>query len=124
MITTEETTVQAVPVETAIEQLQALYEDLNKRVQKLETNKIIKSSNPEARKDKEKIIKCLDLMEEAGVANFENMLTSEVTSNVIFFGKLNNIELREDPGGRRVISNIIIKRYHFEFKGKRFVKDE
>lgn len=123
MITTEETNVQTVSVVT-IEQLQAMYEDLNKRVQKLETSKILKSSNPEARKDKEKIIKCLDLMEEAGVANFENMLTSEVTSNVIFFGKLNNIELRDDPGGRRVISNIIIKRYHFEFKGKRFIKNE
>lgn len=124
MISTEETTVQTVPVETTIEQLQALYEDLDKRVQKLETSKMLKSSNSEARKEKEKIIECLDLMEEAGVANFENVLTNEAASNVIMFGKLNNIELRDDPGGRRVISNIIVKRYHFDFKGRRFIKDK
>lgn len=124
MISTEETTVQTVPVETTIEQLQALYEDLDKRVQKLETSKMLKSSNSEARKEKEKIIECLDLMEKAGVANFENVLTNEAASNVIMFGKLNNIELRDDPGGRRVISNIIVKRYHFDFKGRRFIKDK
>lgn len=124
MISTEETTVQTVPVETTIEQLQALYENLDKRVQKLETSKMLKSSNSEARKEKEKIIECLDLMEKAGVANFENVLTNEAASNVIMFGKLNNIELRDDPGGRRVISNIIVKRYHFDFKGRRFIKDK
>lgn len=124
MISTEETTVQTVPVETTIEQLQALYKDLDKRVQKLETSKMLKSSNSEARKEKEKIIECLDLMEKAGVANFENVLTNEAASNVIMFGKLNNIELRDDPGGRRVISNIIVKRYHFDFKGRRFIKDK
>lgn len=120
-MSTEETTAHI----DAIDQLQAMYEDLDKRVQKLETNRILKSAaNSEARKEKEKILECLDLMEEAGVADFENMPTNEAASNVIMCGKLNNIELRNDPGGRRVISNIIAKRYHFEFKGRRFVKDK
>lgn len=124
MISTEETTTQTVSVVT-IEQLQAMYEDLDKRVQKLETNRILRSAaNSEARKEKEKILECLDLMEKAGVADFENMLSNEATSNIIMFGKLNNIELRDDPGGRRVISNIVVKRYHFEFNGKRFIKDK
>ena len=124
MISTEETSAQTVSVVT-IEQLQAMYEDLDKRVQKLETNRILRSaSNSEARKEKEKILKCLDLMEEAGIVDFENKPSNEVTSNIIMFGKLNNIELRDDPGGRRVISNIVVKRYHFDFNGKRFTKDK